>query len=1143
MRFSRLFAYATLALTCLLVLCPLAQAQYRTSIQGVVTDSTGAVIPGATLTLTNPATNEKQVRTSNDAGVYNFNALAAARFRLEVVAKGFEKKVIDNLEFIPDQANALNIQLGVGAEVQTINVDASALPALETQTATTTGVVSENQVQHMPSFGRDVMKLALLAPGAFGDNAQGNGGGGNNLPGTQTGGGATGGADGIFKTENGAQVIANGNQTENNGIMIDGISTTSAVWGGSTVITPTEDSVDNVKISTNAYDAEYGRFTGAQIQITSKSGTNQFHGSLFFAAHRAGLNAYQRFNGNSAPLRDENKFNQMGGSIGGPIWKNKLFGFFAYETIRANSTNTANGWYDTAQFDAMAPAGSIAAQYLSFPGSAVSSSRISSTSCAQIGLVEGGNCATIAGKGLDIGSPLTTGLGTQDFTSTSQDNPGVGNGLDGIADIANYTTANPTTKTQVQYNGRLDANISGKDRVGFAIYWVPVSSTFYNGTARPYNFFHHDQINDAFSVIWNHTFSPTFLNEARANAAGWRWNEIASNSQQPVGLPQDNFARQVGSVTLNSFGASLGSDLNQWTYSYKDVATKVVGRHTIKFGGEVTRLYYLNGCAGCGAPIYSFFNIWDFLNDAPKSEGGNGRAYDPHTGKPTTYRQDDRENLWGFFVHDDFKLRSNLTINVGLRYSYFGPLSAKQGNMYVATPGAGANYMTGLTVHKGDSWNAQKGNFGPQIGFAWSPRKADGKFVVRGGYGLNYNQEEIAISAGINSNPGLYVQPTFDMGSQPSDINPGIVYSTSSDLHTFNYPSNPNAIVSFGSNGLPTTCSVNVGIYPTNLPTMLTHHYSLDTQYDLGHQFVATLGYQGSLSRNTYFHSNPNAIPAAKGYALNPQIGSGDYWAVNGSGNYNAMLLELKHQFSHQFMADAQFQWAKSMDTSSAPYSEQIYAFNPSYNYGRSDYNVGKAFKVYGMWQPVFFRGSHSWIEKIAGGWSISGILNIHSGFPWNPVISIPTGSLYCGLCNYSQVLPAAYLGGAGSSTSNDQFKTGSNYPNGGAAYFSTPTYTAYTGSNYGSANPPAPGIHRNSLTGPGYRDVDMTLAKSFGLPNIPGLGENAKFEFRADAYNLFNNLNFDPTKISNDIHALNFGVAQAALGARTVSLTARFSF
>jgi hypothetical protein len=158
-------------------------------------------------------------------------------------------------------------------------------------------------------------------------------------------------------------------------------------------------------------------------------------------------------------------------------------------------------------------------------------------------------------------------------------------------------------------------------------------------------------------------------------------------------------------------------------------------------------------------------------------------------------------------------------------------------------------------------------------------------------------------------------------------------------------------------------------------------------------------------------------------------------------------------------------------------------------------------------------------------------------------LVSVNGGSLYCGNCGYSTLQPAAYLGGAGTSTSNDQFKTGSNYPKGGAAYFSTPTYTAYSGTSSGSALPQAPGVRRNALTGPGYKDVDFTLAKGFGFPRMPGLGEGARLEIRLDAYNLFNNLNFDPTQISNNIANANFGQDTAALGARTVTLGARFSF
>lgn len=1156
---------AAVVLLCLLSLAFAARAQYRASIQGVVTDPSGGAVSGATLTLSNLDTNQKLTATSDDNGVFNFNALPSNRYSLIVEKTGFKKKVLENVGIIPDQANALNVQLDLGQVSDTITVSGYSTPPIDTETASSSAVVTANEVQHLPSFGRDVLKLAQLAPGAIADGSQEGGGGNNyNLPGTQTGGGQSGGADGIFKTENGAQVISNGQQTENNGISIDGISTTSAVWGGATIITPSEDSVESVKIITNSYDAEDGRFSGTQLQITSKSGTNDIHGSLFITTHQPGLNAYQRFNGaGNLPTKDATKFEQFGGSVGGPIWKNKIFAFFNYETVREPHSNAqGSGWYETPAFAALAPAGSIAAQYLNFPGNGVIGTlNAAGSTCAAAGLTEGVNCKTIPGQGLNLGTPLTTGSGTQDLGWTNQNNPGCGGAGTGcgtpgspfgtIADIANYNTINPTTSSAAQYNGRLDAYVTANDRISFAIYYVPLSRDNYNGN-RAYDIFHHSQLNEAFSAIWNHTFSPSLVNEFRVNAAGWRWNEINSNPQSPVGFPTANIDA-LGGTTINSFGPNVGSVLDQWTYTYKDVATKVYGRHSIKFGAELTRLFYLQECAGCGVPSYNFFNIWDFLNDAPRNEGG---GFNPNTGIPTTIRQDDRENIWGVFVQDDFKFRRNLTVNLGLRWSYFGPLTDKGNNMLRAVPGAGANYFTGLIVHKDTAWNAQKDNFGPQIGVAWSPTRFHDKLVLRGGYGLSYNGIQIAISSNIVNNPGLVIFPGLSY-SNPTTCNPpqtlanncGIVYALSSGAHNIaGYPANPNTVSPFGPNGLPTSGSVGVQIFPSTVPTTRTHHYSADLQYDLGHDFVASLGYNGSISHNTYFHENPLASPAVNGLAFNPSISGGDYWGVSGRGNYNAMLAELKHSFSHGLQADAQFTWSKCMDTSSAPYSEQPYPYNPDLNYGRCDYNVGKSFKLFAVWQPVFFHGQ-GWKEKILDGWSLSGIFNIHTGFPWTPFVNVDRGNTYCSQCGYGSLLPTSYLGGAGHSTSNDAFKTeaNSNFPNGtssvtpgGTSYFSP---TLYPAGLFGSNLPPNPGVHRNSLNLPGYRAVDMSISKGFGLPKAPILGEGARIELRMDAYNVFNNLNLNPNAISNNIQNSNFGTITSALAARVVTLGARFSF
>ena len=1157
---------------------PALHAQFRTSIQGVVTDPTGAVIPGATLTLTDNGTNAKQVRTSDDSGVYNFNALPPDSFTLVVTKDGFQEKKLVNLQLNPEQANAINVEMTPGTATQTVTVNASTESAMDTQTANTGASISERDVQHMPVYERDPLSLLRLTPGVLADGAQAAGGGGYQNPGTQSGassggGGNLGHSSSIFATENGASANSNGQQFQNNGYSIDGISTESAVWGGSTVITPSEDSISNIKVLSNAYDAEYGRFSGAITQITSKSGTNDVHGSILVQVVRPGLNAYQRWNGPASEtafdattgakltpaqrglLRDEDRYNQWAGSIGGPIWKNRVFAFFAYEGQSQTIPATSVGWYTTSALAAEAPTGSIASKYLGFTGANVAGTVISNSTCATAGLTEGVNCRTIAGQGINIGSPLTSGLGKQDLTYVSPSNPGVGSGLSNVADIAQYTIVNPTSSDFKQYNGRLDADVTSKDRLSFAMYWVPATKTNYNG-GYAYQLFHHSQVNDAFSLIWNHIFSPTFLNEARANASGWRYNELESNPQAPFGLPQDRLENngQIGSINIGSLGVSAPAHLDQWTYGYKDVATKVLTSHTMKFGFDLTRLYYLND--PIGAPNYAFYNLWDFMNDAPEAEGGPFQAT---TGVPGGYRNDNREDLWGVFFQDDWKARPNLTLSAGVRYSYFGPLSDKDNHMGVLTFGNGSALLTGVTIRTGiNAWEAQKLNFGPQVGFNWSPMLTNGKVVFRGGYGLNYNEEQIANANNFDGNPpGTSSVPGSSTG--PTNINPNILYATSSSVTSINgYPANPHVITTFNSAGLPTGGGANLGGLPNNLPTQYIHHYSLQTEIDLGHDWVANLGYIGSSAHHLLYDYDANGYGTILGAALNPLVNSINTFGSQGKSSNNMMIAGLKHQFSNTFSVDAQYTWAHSMDTNSGPYFRDPYLYNTRYSYGRSDFDLNQVFKLFGVWQPVIFHGQHNWAEKVAGGWTLSGIATFHSGFGWTPVYTAPH-QFYCNTCNYGYPsLRPAYLGGASRDTSNSAFKTGSNFANPGTAdtgtnndqfknnYFEVPNYSNAIADQPGqtaSAFMPPPGLGRNSMPGPNYRDVDLTASKAFGLPALPVLGENAKFEVKANMLNVFNLLNINPSQLSKNVSNSNLGQASGALGARVIDFQARFSF
>jgi hypothetical protein len=345
--------------------------------------------------------------------------------------------------------------------------------------------------------------------------------------------------------------------------------------------------------------------------------------------------------------------------------------------------------------------------------------------------------------------------------------------------------------------------------------------------------------------------------------------------------------------------------------------------------------------------------------------------------------------------------------------------------------------------------------------------------------------------------------------------------------------------------------------FDSNLKTITDYHYSLDMEMQFPRSVVATLGYQGSEYRHLLVQSNYNVIAAANGIALNPVANFIDFYANTGSGNYNAMIATLRHDFANHFSLEGQYTWAKAMDENSGPYSEDPYPFDSRAAYGRSDYNVGNAFKLFGMWQPVIFHGDHGWMEKVAGGWSLSGIFNWHTGFPWNPVYNINAGGsqLYYNGSGYGQLRPAGIVPGSGSNTDNSTFMQAinPNFRGNGTTYFTPPQFAV--GPTFpATAAPPAPGIQRNSLNGPRYNDLDASLTKAFGFPNVPVLGEDSKLEFRLDTYNLFNKLNVATSSIDNTLGSVNpdgtiqsvngdFGVARNALGSRTIQLQARFSF
>jgi hypothetical protein len=1171
------------AVMLLVVLAAPAHAQYGASLQGTVTDPTGAVVPGATIALTDKETNHTVSAVSGDTGVFTINQLAPSNYSITITRDGFKKKVLDNVAILAEQSNSLTIKLEIGTAAETVTVNAAETPVMDTETGSISGTISQNDLAKMPDFGRDPLQLAQLAPGMFGDSSQSAGGGTFSLPGNQ-GDGSAGASSGPYMTENKPQVFGNGGRNDTNGITIDGVQVTSVTWGSAAVVTPNPDTIKEMKVVTNPYDASLGRFSGAQIQIISENGTNEFHGTGLFKLDRPGLNASPRWdpNNNAKADRDNAKYNEYGGTVGGPILRNHVFFFFGYDTIRNTGTATGGGWYETPTLDTEAQSGTIASKFLGIKGAGVVYQSIlegpsDHHQCADIGLVQGLNCNFIQGQGLDLGSPLTIGVGKHDpsfakpvttstgtvYTPGLGGNGGVGltpaqdyaENMDGKADLFYVSTIGPNNNINSQYNGRLDYQVTPNDLVAYNIYYVPVNNTSYNGPQRASNIFYHNALNYSTGLLYNHTFSGSMLNEARADMAGWKWNELSDNPQSPLGLPNDfiqlNNGVSFSNISPQDFGPSIGSIFDQWTLNFKDVVSKVYKSHNLKFGGQYTRLAYLDSATWAASQNFYFNNYWDFLNDAPETEAVSGA--NPLTGVPTDSRKDDRQYIPAVFVQDDWKVKPNFTLNLGIRWEYFAGMTEKNGNDPRLNLGSGSAMFTDLAiVLKQSQVDAKKDNFGPQIGFAWSPMRDAGKLVMRGGFGLGFNGLEEAITTNTRFDPPFLTNSNTLTGSQ-------IVYGTAANIYQYGaLPANPALISKFNSANLPTGgTAIGITGIDNKLPTSYVLRYSLEGQYDVGHDWVATLGYSGSTGRHLplqYNLYNKYASEILAGQmAFNPIVNSIDWYEDTGTSNFSSMLAELRHQFAHTFEADVQYRWAHSLDNGSGPYTEPDYQFLPGHNWGSSDFDSRNMIKMFGVWSPVIFRGN-SLLEKVAGGWTMSPIFNFHSGFPFNPTYGgIACNAFYpnAGNCN---LRPAVFKGGAGTSQKTDTFKNPSGQPGsnfslsgGGTAYFTAPEVISNPGSWNTSvapkptALPGTPGTDRNAFIGPHYSDLDFAMTKAFGLPTMKVLGEGARIELRANVFNLFNKLNL--ANIDANIPDQNFGRATAVLGSRTIEGEFHFKF
>ena len=1169
-RLPRTLLCALLLLTCAVA----AHAQFKASVQGSVTDASGAVVPGASVTLTNKETGKVLTTTASDEGFYRFDQLAPGSYSLSAEKTGFKKQVLENVVVNAEAVQGVDLLLTTGELSETVTVTETSVQTLETENANVSKAITTQELRRLPQVGRDPYELLRLTPGVFGSGARGGTGGSVGLPNAGSDTGPGGSNTSVFAVENQPQISANGQRISANDFQIDGVSVNSLTHGGAAVVTPNQESVKEVRVLSSTYSAEDGRNSGAQIKVVSQNGTNEFHGSAFLKYDSPKLNAFNKYGpgfGTNGPERVNNLFRQFGGSLGGPLYlphfgeggpvvtggKDRSFFFFSYEGLRQNNTGTSVRYVETPEFRALARSvrpNSIAARVFSQPGIAPRINAVLPSSCTVV--TNFPNCQVLPG-GLDIGSPAGAQGQYLSFGA-------LGGPLDGIPDIQRVSVATPRLFRGNQFNTRFDFTPNTRDTIALSTYLTKSEENSANedSGARPLDDIRNTPTNTAITLTYNRVITTTMLNEARVNFTRFAFNQVEAAAATNFGIPRlewENVINSSGGGRIR-FGAPFSETtpgiFAENTYEFSDTLNLVRGSMAWKFGAVARREQDNNNLNGGSRPIYTFAGPFNFINDAPLFYKINA---DPRTGGPADAGRHFRTNTYALFAQDDWKYRPNVTLNLGLRWEYFSPLRETDGRLSnLVFPSGNLAQARVVTVSR--LFNPDRNNFGPRLGFAYSPAvegfgnllKRD-RAVFRGGFGISYNRPPDVIFANTRGNPPFFARYEVCCGTSASDFSTPfaggqILYALGASNSPFSYPINPRLAVGIDpATGAPRgagTTAPQVEIYGAepNFPTGYVYVYSLETQYDVGAHLRAEVGYQGSTSHHLvrlvnekFLYPQPGNFFASAVFFPQPDV----------NANYNALNARLTRQFANGFQIDANYRFAKSIDQLSnegpGAVTNQTFPQNNHLERGPSDFDVRHNFNLSGLWDLPFFRDRKDTLGKALGGFELNGILTWHTGFPWTPhtgqCVSTPGGP---GLCPSR---PLGYFGGVVTDTSNDAFIRGI-FPGNGTPV-TDPNGVVHT--RYFVITDPRnpgriPGIGRNSFRGPRYFDVDMSVAKRTGLPSF--LGEGANFEFRANFFNIFNNLNLQPFGFfSPNIEDPNFGRSERGLAGRVVEFQGRFRF
>lgn len=1067
------------ALLCCLTLfaAPLAlmaQVANNTSLVGTVTDPTGQVIAGAHVTGTNEATKVSYTGTTNAEGYYSIPYVAPGTYDITVEMNGFQKNVTKGVIVTINLAVRTDITLQVGSTSSSVTVSAETA-ALSTDDAVLGETIDQGKVENLPMNGRHALDLAATA-----SNIQVNNGGSNNP---------------FIGNPPGASAIGAGTRAVNNSLTLDGITIMNNL-GSTSSVSPNPDTLGAVQTQNGNYTAQYGNYMGVHIDMVTKSGTNQFHGTVYDYIQNDAMNAKAWL---AKPGQPKNllRYNQFGGVVSGPVifphlynGRDKTFFTASYEGLRDNFGTTTLA---TVMTDAM--------RHGDFSGL---SKQLKNP---YTGVPYAGNIIP-----MDQISPQAQNL-FQYLTLPNQ--PGV---------VNNFNANVPSNVSMDQTVDRIDHNIGDKIRIFGRFIWQQVDSE--SGAVNPASNAYAPTKSRNGAIGYTHTITPNLVNDARfgfniltTQQLNFFYVNGPKDAGSKLGIPgftSDVTANNPGLPTINITGyeGTAGEDGTNWfqddrTLQGYDQVSWTHGKHTIMAGIDIRKLTI--GRAAQNGPRGTFTFDGTYTGD-PAADLFIGAARSSIT---PYFQIKGSVGQWrdGFFVQDTWQARPNLTLQYGLRYEL--PTVAYSLNGF----GRVLNSDYSALLPASSATSAQ--TYDPVPGFKftgpnhnnWAPRfglsyRATDKIVVRAGGGIYYNANHLNAFTLTSTN-----------------------YPFSAATN-YNGPSSGAPTVTFADptgGGSGTAPALNAFTDNHYLPTPRLYQWNVDTGVEIWRNAGFELQYLGSrgihLDESYYPNTpepGPGSVTARRPY---PQWSSIRQIQNDSFSTYHGLTAILRQRLTHGLSMNLGYTWSHAMDTSadSNGGGSAMWQGHLKLDYGNANWDIRNRFVGSVTYQLPDFAGSRLWQRELLGGWQANGIITFQSGMPIN--VKLQTDVANIGTSGVGPQRPN-YVHPGSANCSRGSFVRGNK---------SCIDVTAYA--------QPAPftfgNVHRNDIYGPGYENVNFSLFKNFEIH------EDVKFQFRIETFNLLNHPSpANPTSGNLSLGTSSFGTITTVQGAaRVLQIAGKINF